>query len=75
MICITASGKDLDSAFDPRFGRCAYFIFVDPKTMEFEAIANEGAELESGAGLRAAQKVVEKGAKVLITGQVCMNAF
>jgi len=39
-LAITSTGKGLDSNLDPRFGRAAYFIMVDPKTMAFEAVEN-----------------------------------
>ena len=32
-IAITATGPTLDAEVDPRFGRCQYFIVVDPETM------------------------------------------
>ncbi len=35
-LAITASGDRLDSDIDPRFGRCKYFIFVNPDTMAFK---------------------------------------
>ena len=41
-IAVSSTGKDLNCQIDPRFGRCQYFIFVDPETMEFEASENEG---------------------------------
>jgi len=44
-IAISSSGKDLHAQIDPRFGRCQYFVFIDPKTMEFEAVRL--ADLES----------------------------
>jgi len=37
-IAISATGPTLDAEVDPRFGRCQYFIIVDPETMEFEAL-------------------------------------
>ncbi|NWF94464.1 MAG: NifB/NifX family molybdenum-iron cluster-binding protein [Syntrophaceae bacterium] len=73
-IAISATGKDLDSQIDPRFGRCQYFIFVDPQTMEFEVSENEGLMASGGAGVQAAQLVVRKGANVLITGNLGPNA-
>lgn len=37
-IGISATGKDLDSLLDPRFGRCAYFLMVDADTEEFLSV-------------------------------------
>lgn len=74
-IVISAAGNDLDAEVDPRFGRCQYFLFVDTETMEFEAISNESAISAAGAGISAAQKVAEKGAELVLTGNVGPNAF
>jgi predicted Fe-Mo cluster-binding NifX family protein len=73
-IAISSAGKNLDSQIDPRFGRCQYFIFVDPETMEFEVSENEGLMASGGAGVQAAQFIVQKGAKALITGNLGPNA-
>ena len=73
-IAISSSGKDLDSQIDPRFGRCQYFIFVDPETMEFEVSENEGLMAMGGAGVQAAQLVAQKGTTALITGNLGPNA-
>ena len=73
-IAISATGKDLNCQIDPRFGRCQYFIFVDPETMEFEAFENEGLMASGGAGVQAAQLVAQKGANALITGNLGPNA-
>jgi predicted Fe-Mo cluster-binding NifX family protein len=73
-IAVSATGKDLDCQIDPRFGRCQYFIFVDPETMEFEALENEGAMAMGGAGVQAVQLVVQKSATALITGNLGPNA-
>jgi predicted Fe-Mo cluster-binding NifX family protein len=73
-IAVSSAGKNLDSQIDPRFGRCQYFIFVDPVTMEFEAFENEGLMASGGAGVQAAQLIVQKGAKALITGNLGPNA-
>ncbi|MFW6111218.1 MAG: NifB/NifX family molybdenum-iron cluster-binding protein [Thermoproteota archaeon] len=74
-ICVTASGDTLESAIDPRFGRAPYFIIVNPETMEFEAVDNQSAGVMSGAGIQAAQTVANKGAELVITGNVGPNAF
>jgi predicted Fe-Mo cluster-binding NifX family protein len=73
-IAISSTGKDLDCQIDPRFGRCQYFIFVDPETMEFEVAENQGLAAMGGAGVQAAQLVVQKGANALITGNLGPNA-
>src|SRR4030043_1974884 len=73
-IAVSTTGKDLNSQIDPRFGRCQYFIFIDPETMEFEAFENEGLMASGGAGVQAAQLVAQKGARALITGNLGPNA-
>ena len=74
-IAITASGDNLDSQMDPRFGRCQYFVIVDPDTMDFEAMLNESAMASGGAGIQAAQTIVNVGINAVITGNVGPNAF
>lgn len=74
-ICVTASGPELDALIDPRFGRCAYFIFIDSDTMQFEAVQNDAVNTFGGAGIKAAQKVASMGAEVVITGSVGPNAY
>ena len=74
-IAITATGNELGSEIDPRFGRCQYFIFVDSETGDFEAISNESAMASGGAGIQAAQTVIDKGVEVVVTGNVGPNAF
>ncbi len=67
-IAVSSTGSTLDSQVDARFGRCAYFIIVDPDTMEYEAYPNEGSGFSSGAGTSAAQFVASKGVEYVITG-------
>ncbi|MEJ2067178.1 MAG: NifB/NifX family molybdenum-iron cluster-binding protein [Deltaproteobacteria bacterium] len=73
-IVVTSTGNTLDSPIDPRFGRCQFFCFVDPETMEFEAAENEAVMAAGGAGPQAAQFVASKGAEAVITGNVGPNA-
>lgn len=74
-ICISSTGTDLTASIDPRFGRCQYFMFVDTQTMHFEAIGNPAFVAGGGAGIQAAQLVGNKGAEVVLTGDVGPNAF
>jgi len=73
-IAISSTGKSLDSQIDPRFGRCQYFIIADPESMEFEAFDNVGLMASGGAGVQAAQLIVQRGATALITGNLGPNA-
>jgi predicted Fe-Mo cluster-binding NifX family protein len=75
MICISATGNNLDAELDPRFGRCAYFIIVDPISLQFIAIPNTGTDAMGGAGIQASQTIANKGAKTVITGNVGPNSF
>ena len=74
-IVVTSNGADLDAPTSPVFGRCPTFIFVDMETMSFEAVENPAAAASGGAGIQAAQFVVERGAQALVTGNVGPNAF
>ncbi len=73
-ICVSAKGNDLDAELDPHFGRAPYFLFVDPSTGAFEAVANTQSEAAHGAGIQSAQLVAAKRPAALLTGQVGPNA-
>ena len=74
-ICVTAQGNTLDAELDPRFGRCQYFLVVDPETLEFEAIQNPNLDATGGAGIQSGQFMANKQVGVIITGNVGPNAF
>ena len=75
-IAVTSQGKDLDSPVDPRFGRAAYILVVDTKTLDYEVLDNkENANALKGAGIQAASMVSERGAEVLLTGFCGPKAF
>ena len=74
-IAISATGPTLDAEVDPRFGRCQYFIIVDPETMQFEAIENSSAMAAGGAGISAGQMIAGKGVEVVLTGNCGPNAY
>ncbi len=68
-IAITSMGKALESDIDPRFGRAAYFVIVDPDSMAFEAVANtQNLNLPQGAGIQAGKTIVENHVDVLVSG-------
>ncbi len=74
-IVITTETDNLDSAFHPRFGRAANFVFVDAETEEWEAYANPALNASGGAGIKAAQFITEHGAQVAISGDFGPKAY
>ncbi|MCP4645328.1 MAG: dinitrogenase iron-molybdenum cofactor biosynthesis protein [bacterium] len=73
-IAITATGASLEAQVDPRFGRCPFFLIVDPETMAFDAVENGNAALGGGAGIQSAQLVAERGVQFVLTGNCGPNA-
>jgi len=73
-VAVSASGPSLNAAMDPRFGRCAYLVLVQPSDMRYEAVLNVNGALGEGAGLQSARLVAERGVKVVLTGNVGPNA-
>lgn len=74
-ICISSKDQSLDSAMDPRFGRAAYFVFADTKTMTHEIMENSAATSGGGAGITSGQLMVDKEVEAVITGNVGPNAM
>ncbi|MDZ7616969.1 MAG: NifB/NifX family molybdenum-iron cluster-binding protein, partial [Patescibacteria group bacterium] len=75
-IVITAEGPNLESPVDPRFGRATYFLLVDGETGDFTAHDNtQNLNAAQGAGIQAAQSVVQLGAEAVLTGNVGPKAF
>jgi len=75
-IAITAQGADRTSEVDPRFGRAKFFIVVDTEAGTFVSHDNaQNLNAPQGAGIQAAQNVVELDVEALITGNVGPKAF
>jgi len=69
-VLVTSTGAELDDLLDEEFGHCAYFMIVDPETMQYQAVLNEGHAAEMGAGIYAAEQAIKLGVEVVITGWV-----
>ena len=75
-IAVTSTGIEMTSEVDPRFGRAAYFIIVDPETMDFEPVENsQNINLPQGAGIQAGKTVADKNVDTVITGNCGPKAF
>jgi len=73
-VAVSSNGEDLNAQLDPRFGRCAYFLVVNPDDMNFDALNNESAVQGGGAGIQAAQFLASQGVVAVITGNCGPNA-
>ncbi|CDF57867.1 NifB/NifX family molybdenum-iron cluster-binding protein [Thermobrachium celere] len=74
-VVISATGKDINDLMDVRFGRCRYFQIHDTEAGEFRVLENEGQKSGGGAGIAAAQQIIDEGVDVVITGSLGPNAF
>lgn len=68
-LAASSTGKTLESAVEERFGRCPYFLIINPATLEFEAIANENADQGGGVGLQSARLIADKKVSGVLTGR------
>lgn len=75
-LIITSQGTDPGDQVDPRFGRAKYFILFDTDSENFKVLDNtDQVEAAQGAGVQAAQNVVNSGAEILLTGHCGPKAF
>lgn len=73
IVCITATDKHLDAPVDPTFGRARYFLVVDTDTETCDVVENMPSA--HGAGVQAAQIMVDKLVSAVLTGNVGPNAY
>jgi predicted Fe-Mo cluster-binding NifX family protein len=67
-ILISSQKDELSSPVDERFGRAPWLINFDTETNEWKAYQNPGVNYSSGAGVAAAQFVIDQKAEVVISG-------
>lgn len=75
IICVSSMGNVKNSLVDLRFGRCQYFVLYDTEAQLYTAVENKGLESASGAGIAAAQTVIDSKAEVVLTGNLGPNAM
>lgn len=74
-IAVSVTGKDKNSLLDVRFGRCNYFKIFDMESNEENNIQNKGQLSGGGAGIAAAEQIIDEKVDVVITGNVGPNAY
>ena len=73
-IVIPVDEKEPENSVCVSFGRAPYFMLHDTEGKITEHIANTAAEAQGGAGLKAAQLIVDSGANALLTLRCGQNA-
>jgi predicted Fe-Mo cluster-binding NifX family protein len=75
-IAVTATGADIESDLDPRFGRAKYILVFDKDGTLLEAVNNaENCNAMRGAGIQAGKLLADRKVDILITGNCGPNAF
>jgi len=74
IICLPADGNNENANVSSSFGRCPYYAFYDAESDRFEIVSNPATKAMSGAGIQAAQFIVNKGANVVLTVNMGPNS-
>lgn len=74
-VIVSSSGSDMDSSVSQVFGRAEYYILADTDDLSHEALENPATGQSSGAGVMAAQFVLEQAPGALISSNIGPNAF
>lgn len=73
-IMIPVEDKSMESKVCQSFGRAPYFLVYDTKTRGSDFIDNSAANSQGGAGIKAAQTVVDNNISALLTPRCGQNA-
>lgn len=73
-IAIPVDEKDMGTSVCASFGRAPYFLIYDTETKESEFIDNSAATSAGGAGIKAAQTIVDTKVSALLTPRCGENA-
>ena len=74
-IAVSSTGPAMDSPVDDRFGRCSHFVLVEPDTDTYGAVENSARDADRGAGVQAAQLVIDNAVGAVVTGSCGPKAF
>lgn len=73
-IAIPVNEKSIKSEVCPSFGRAPYYLIYDSETKVSVCIDNVAAQSAGGAGIKAAQTLVDNGIKIVIAPRYGENA-
>lgn len=76
LIAISSQGPLAEDLFEKRFGRAPFFVIHNSETGTFSSIDNhQNLSALQGAGIQSAQKILNEGVQVLITGHCGPKAW
>ena len=73
-IALPVKARSLQAEISDTFGRTEYFLIYDTENKTAEYIDNSAAASQGGAGIKAAQTVVDQNVEALLTPQCGENA-
>ena len=73
-IAIPVDNASMDTTICISFGRTPYFLIYDTESEDAKFISNSAAVSQGGAGIKAAQTIVDSKAEALITPRCGENA-
>ncbi|HKM43781.1 MAG TPA: NifB/NifX family molybdenum-iron cluster-binding protein [Limnochordia bacterium] len=73
-IAIPVDKEGMEGAVCASFGRAPFFFLYETETKEWSVVENSGLASPGGAGIKAAQIVVDSKAKALLTPRCGENA-
>lgn len=73
-IAIPVEGKSMETSVCQSFGRAPYFLIYDQESKESTFLENNAAASQGGAGIKAAQAIVDNQVGALITPRCGENA-
>jgi predicted Fe-Mo cluster-binding NifX family protein len=75
-IGLPSNGSDLSAGFAAHFGRCQHFLIYDTDNNELlNSFPNSARNASGGAGIQAAQELVNEKVEVVIAPQIGPNAW
>lgn len=73
-LAMPVEAKDMEKKVSPSFGRTPYFLIYDTDSKEAIYLDNGAAGTQGGAGIKAAQIIVDSNVQALLTPRCGKNA-
>lgn len=73
-IAVPVEGKSMETNVCLSFGRAPYFLIYDTERKESTYLDNSAANSQGGAGVKAAQTIVDNNSDILLTPRCGENA-